>query len=205
MAVLESFLKYLRIRMAKRIVIGASGVEYPGWLSTDRAQIDVARRECFARHWRRNSRWAFLAEHVWEHLEPNDAKLAAENCFEFLRPGGRLRIAVPDGLHPDPDYQERVRPGGLGAGAMDHKVLYTFMTLKELLEAAGFEVEMLEYWDETRTFNFREWSSDDGYIRRSCRFDPRNQGGSLAYTSLIVDARKPFTTGRRPRGKLCLS
>lgn len=151
----------------------------------------MVHRESFARYWRRNSRKAFLAEHVWEHLEPDEARAANANCFEFLKPGGRLRLAVPDGLHPDPDYVERVRPGGTGEGAADHKVLYTFKTLKELLEEAGFEVELLEYWDESRTFHFREWSSEDGHIRRSMRFDPRKQDGSLPYTSLIADARKP--------------
>lgn len=39
---------------------------------------------------------AFLAEHVWEHLSLEDAHRAARNCHEFLRPGGRLRLAVPD-------------------------------------------------------------------------------------------------------------
>lgn len=39
---------------------------------------------------------AFLAEHVLEHLSLQDAHHAARNCHRFLRPGGRMRIAVPD-------------------------------------------------------------------------------------------------------------
>lgn len=39
---------------------------------------------------------AFLAEHVWEHLSLEDAHRATRNCYRFLRPGGRLRLAVPD-------------------------------------------------------------------------------------------------------------
>lgn len=39
---------------------------------------------------------AFVAEHVWEHLSLSDAHVAARNCQRYLRPGGRLRIAVPD-------------------------------------------------------------------------------------------------------------
>lgn len=39
---------------------------------------------------------AFLAEHVWEHLSLEDAHRAARNCHEYLHPGGRLRLAVPD-------------------------------------------------------------------------------------------------------------
>jgi len=178
-------------RRAERIVLGASGTSFPGWFSTNREMLDVRDRRGFARHWRPNSRTAFLAEHVWEHLSPGDAAAATGNCFEFLKPGGRLRIAVPDGLHPDPAYVERVRPGGSGEGAADHRVLYTFRTLRTLMEQAGFEVELLEYWDERRTFHFREWTSEDGHIGRSMRHDPRNREGSLAYTSIIADGRKP--------------
>ena len=181
----------LACRRAKKIVIGSGGGTFPGWFSTCKETLDVCDRGSFVRYWRPNSRSMFLSEHVWEHLSREEGARACVNCFEFLKPGGRLGFAVPDGLHPDPDYVERVRPGGTGEGAADHKVLYTFKTLGELLEEAGFEVELLEYWDENRTFHFREWSSEDGHIRRSMRFDPRNRGGSLSYTSLITDARKP--------------
>ncbi len=37
-----------------------------------------------------------MAEHVWEHLSLSDAHVAARNCQRYLRPGGRLRLAVPD-------------------------------------------------------------------------------------------------------------
>lgn len=39
---------------------------------------------------------AFVAEHVWEHLSLPDAHRATRNCARHLRPGGRLRIAVPN-------------------------------------------------------------------------------------------------------------
>lgn len=39
---------------------------------------------------------AFVAEHVWEHLSLQDAHRATRNCQRHLRPGGRLRLAVPD-------------------------------------------------------------------------------------------------------------
>jgi len=128
---------------------------------------------------------------VWEHLTADDARRAQRNAHTFLKPGGHLRLAVPDGRHPDPAYLERVRPGGTGPGADDHKVLYTVETLSRSLEAAGFEVRPLEYWDARGEFQFCDWSTADGKIVRSRRFDPRNATGTLAYTSLIVDAIKP--------------
>ena len=101
-----------------------------------------------------------------------------------------MRIAVPDGLHPDPAYIDQVKPGGSGSGSDDHKVLYTYKTLSKLLESVGFEIRLLEYFDEEGKFHYSEWSPDDGMIRRSSRFDQRNTVVPNAYTSLILDALK---------------
>ena len=174
-----------------RPVVGAGRTSFPGWFATDRATLDLLEREDFTRHWAPGTRTAFLAEHVWEHLSEEQGKQAAANCFEFLRHGGRLRIAVPDGLNPDPEYREHVSPGGSGPGADDHKMLYTAATLKALLAGVGFTCALLEYWDEAGHFHATEWDANQGHIMRSRRFDPRNQDGSLRYTSLIVDAIKP--------------
>jgi predicted SAM-dependent methyltransferase len=111
------------------------------------------------------------------------------------RSGRHLRIAVPDGLHPDPKYIDHVKPGGTGPGCEDHQVLYTYRTLVGLLEAAGFEVRLLEWFDEEGQFHFREWDPDDGLVCRSTRYDERNAHDPTAYTSIIADAVKPG--GRR--------
>lgn len=176
---------------AKRIVVGAGRSAYPGWHSSDIETLDLLRRKDFARLWSPGTREAFLAEHVFEHLTLAQAQRAAAHCFEFLRPGGRLRLAVPDGRHPDPQYREYVRPGGTGPGADDHKILHTSHTLEALLAGAGFKVALLEYWDEAGHFHACEWSPDDGPILRSRLTDPRNQDGVLRYTSLIADGLKP--------------
>ena len=131
-----------------------------------------------------------MAEHVWEHLTEADTVLANRNCYKYLKKNGKLRIAVPDGLHPDKEYIEHVRPGGTGEGAADHKILYTYTSLKEKLEKAGFEVQLLEYWDELGNFYFTDWTDDGGHIIRSKRYDERNINGALSYTSIIVDAIK---------------
>ncbi|AFY72033.1 hypothetical protein Pse7367_3810 (plasmid) [Thalassoporum mexicanum PCC 7367] len=180
-----------RLRLAQKCVIGAGNIPVPGWLITDKSLVDITNQNDMARYWPANSRQAFLAEHVWEHLPPEEADQANANCFKFLRSGGWLRLAVPDGLHPDPAYIELVRPGGTGDGSDDHKVLYDWRSLSASLEKAGFKINLLEYWDENGEFHYQDWSSEQGHIRRSKRYDPRNQDGSLTYTSLIIDAIKP--------------
>ena len=131
-----------------------------------------------------------MAEHVWEHLIIEDAKIGLENCYKYLKKGGRFRIAVPDGFHPDPDYINYVKPGGHGAGADDHKVLYNYKSFGKCLEESGFRVNLLEYFDEQGNFHYQEWDPEDGMIKRSKRFDKRNKDGKLNYTSLIIDGIK---------------
>ena len=63
--------------------------------------------------------------------------------------------------------------------------------LRTIFKLVGFETLLLEYFDEHGTFHYQDWSPADGMIKRSKRFDSRNLTRALAYTSIILDARKP--------------
>ncbi|MCX6374896.1 MAG: hypothetical protein NTU88_02440 [Armatimonadetes bacterium] len=60
------------------------------------------------------------------------------------------------------------------------------------LSHVGFQVRLLEYYDENGVFHFEEWDPDDGYISRSKRYDPGHsrRGFSEPFTSIIIDAVK---------------
>ncbi|NOT74806.1 MAG: hypothetical protein HOP08_07740 [Cyclobacteriaceae bacterium] len=173
-----------------KLVVGASKIKYDGWILTEIDFLNILKDEDWQYALKKNTVSAILAEHVWEHLYEKDGLLGAKNCFQYLKPGGHMRVAVPDGFHPDKEYIEYVRPGGHGAGADDHKVLYNYKSFGKLFEDAGFTVKFLEYFDENGKFHYQEWSPDDGMIVRSKRYDDRNADGTLRYTSLIVDAVK---------------
>lgn len=171
---------------SRRIIIGSSGTRMPGWTPTDRELIDLLDESTWAAFFEAGSLDAILAEHVWEHLSADEGRLAARTCYRFLKPGGYLRVAVPDGLHRDPAYLRAVTPP-----ADDHRMLYTHASFGDLFAGAGFDVKPYEHFDEGGEFQFNEWDAADGMIRRSRRFDPRNSGGRLGYTSIVLDAVKP--------------
>lgn len=204
----------------KRIVIGAWGRYDSGWIPTQRDFLNLLEPAQWERSFEPNSVEAMLAEHVWEHLTEEEGLAAARTCYKYLRPGGYLRVAVPDGLHPDPTYVDLVKAGapttagegdvsrkpartaGPDGNAANHKALYTYKSLSQLFERAGFRVDLYEYFDEAGTFHCRDWDSKAGTIWRSKRFDPRNKSGHLAsvypgslddylsYSSIILDAVK---------------
>lgn len=174
-----------------RIVVGSSGVFTPGWIPTDVEFLNLLHEADWRRYFKPASINAILAEHVWEHLTEAEGLDAFQRCYKYLKPGGYLRLAVPDGLHPNPQYIEWVKVKGQGWGSDSHQVLYTYKQLKQNLESVGFKVSLLEFWDEAGQFHFRDWNPEDGMIYRSKRFDRmKEERGNFEYTSIIIDAIK---------------
>ncbi|MCD4762208.1 hypothetical protein K8R32_04600 [bacterium] len=173
-----------------KIVIGASAITQEGWISTEEDFLNIIKEKDWDFLFNKSSIAALLAEHVWEHLSKNGGEKALKNCFQYLKPGGYLRIAVPDGFNPDQGYIDSVKPGGHGAGAESHKILFNYKSLSELLEFCGFTPELLEFFNEKREFVRRTWKENDGLIRRSRDYDKRNTSKKLNFSSLIIDAKK---------------
>jgi len=109
---------------------------------------------------------AIYSSHMIEHLARDDAWAFLVECHRVLRPGGRLRLVVPDlhalahqylqGGNAD-NFLGRLQfepqpPGGLLAklrwllfGGRGHHWMYDARSLGSLMEKAGFaEVEMVE-------------------------------------------------------------
>ena len=189
----ESILRASREGMPVRLVVGAGRTGYEGWISTNIDSLNLLDRGDWASLVGEVRLDRVLAEHVWEHLSPGDGITALRNVADHLKPGGRVRIAVPDGRHPDEDDLAHVKPGGIGPGADDHKILYTVEILEAAMREAGLVPERLEHWDAAGEFHATDWDPFDGKVVRSLRYDSRNAEGVLKYTSLIIDGVKPST------------
>src|SRR5690606_41829346 len=114
--------------------------------------------------------------HVWEQLDFDEGKEAARICYEFLKPGGDIRCAVPDGVIPNDEYQRGVQIGGPGPKdhpAASHKIVHNYKTITKMFEEAGFEVSLLEYCDEVGEFHYNDWVVMIGIIYRYKRFEHR--------------------------------
>ena len=184
-------LLWLRTRPRPRcLILGAGYTAFSGWTPTEIDTLNILKESDWEIYFEQSSIDALLAEHVWEHMTASDGLQAARLCFKFLERDGYLRIAVPDGFHPDSGYIELVKPNGTGVGPRDHKVLYTYKTLGALLHEVGFELHLLEYFDEIGNFHQSDWDPKMGFVLRCARLDARNQDGKLGYTSLIIDAIK---------------
>ncbi len=185
-----------------RVIIGAGDQRWPGWIPTQRQDLDLLDPDSFAAWFGDRLADSMLCEHVWEHLTFAEGLEAARLCLRYLRPCGRLRVAVPDGNFPDEQYQRTVQIGGPGPvdhPAADHKIVHTATTITDMFTQAGFVTDLLEWCDTRGTFHVNPWSLDDGPIYRSSLIDHRNinyrnDTGPPGFVSLIIDAFAPHPT-----------
>jgi predicted SAM-dependent methyltransferase len=176
-----------------RVIIGAGQQAWPGWIATQGDELNLLQSEQWNSAFGERRIDALLCEHVWEHLTEEEGRTAAALCYDFLKPGGYIRCAVPDANFRNQTYQRMVQVGGPGPAdhpAADHKIVYDYRLFTNVFTAAGFTVDLLEYCDENGRFHFNYWNPADGPIFRALRSDPRNQDGALGFVSLIIDAVK---------------
>ncbi len=178
---------YKRNNQKTKIVVGAGGTSFPGWLQTDIWHLNLTKEEDFKRIFGSRKIDNILAEHVLEHLTEAEIRAMLSNLRKFGSEQFRMRVAVPDGFHGNAEYIQAVRPGGTGEGSDDHKHLFTYLSMQELFSKEGFKAHPVEYWDENKVFHKGYQDDENGYISRSFIHDDRNADGKPNYTSLIID------------------
>ena len=183
-------LKKIRKKNKKiKLIIGSASTNYKGWIKTNIYSLNLLDTKSFKNFFNENEIDNILAEHVFEHLSLKDGLISTNNIYKFLKKGGNIRIAVPDGNFKNQNYLDSVKPGGSGPGAHDHKVLYNYELIKKIIDTSKYSIDFLEYFDERGNFIEKNWSIDEGFVQRSKKYDRRNKS-SLNYTSLIVDLKK---------------
>jgi predicted SAM-dependent methyltransferase len=150
-----------------RVIIGAGPHKIKGWLATDIDELNIIMDSSWARLFNVGSISRLLGEHVFEHLTLDEFHDALKNVYKYLKPGGFLRLAVPDAFHPSRYYYNLVKPGGLET-PYEHKLFFDYEMLSRIANDIGFEVRLLEYFDEKGFFHESEYNIDDGIILR-CR------------------------------------
>lgn len=176
-----------------RIIVGAAMTRQDGWYSTNEQWFDITNEAHWLHVFRRKVLLTHvLAEHVFEHLTPDETRTALRHVARHMRTGGRIRIAVPDGYHPDATYLRHVGVGGIGPDAADHKQLLNSDTLMQYLQEAGFVPVLREGYRRDGELVQQPLEPEVGQVIRS-RSNPKNMAGRAGWdfldanTSLVVD------------------
>lgn len=198
----RKFLRYtIRKQLLKRaikkqsnikLIVGAAETFQKGWFSTNEQWLDITKNTDWINLFGENKNVThILAEHVFEHLTKSEASQALDNMVKRLVIGGRVRIAVPDGFNPNPDYIKHVAINGIGDDAADHKQLLNVNTLSEMLIRSGCDIEHIEGYQTNGKLLVKKWDLNDGFVRRS-RQNKTEETWNFpdASTSLIIDGIK---------------
>ena len=178
-----------------KIILGAALTSQKNWVSTNEEWFDISKKKDWERLFKNKRKMKrALAEHVFEHLSELEMKSALNLIHEYLIKDGTLRIAVPDGNHPNPIYRKHTGINGIGADASDHKQFITYEYLKSELEKCGFKCFLREgYMADGKLVN-EKLTSELGFVIRSRNNKSFNTkyGWNFenANSSLIVDAYK---------------
>jgi len=175
-----------------KIIVGAAETWQSGWYPTNEQWLELANLDDWKRVFKgRRLITHVVAEHVFEHLTRKECVDALRYISSHLVEGGRVRIAVPDGYHPNENYLRHVGVNGIGDDASDHMQLFTVDTLSSILSETGFRPVHIEGYDANGTLKIEPWSADCGFISRS-RANKFNNTWEFvdANTSLIVDGIK---------------
>lgn len=184
-----------------KIIVGAGAVVRDGWLSLQHSDLDIRDARQWARLFPPASLDAILTEHTLEHLTVDETRAAIRNFYDYLKSGGYIRCAVPDGFHSEHAYINWVAPNSDGERWLQtfrgdesgHKTLWNYKSLAGLFVEAGFKVVLREWFDEAGQFNKADWNAQHGYVRR-CYGSAWSGVLSLIvrapYTSLLMDAIK---------------
>lgn len=103
----------------------------------------------------KNSVDFIYSSHFFEHLFKDDAAALLKSCARALKPGGTIRISIPDLAYAVSLYglgrkaemlDDYFFVEGKGSYLARHKYMYDFQQIKEALEQAGFlDVIRCEY------------------------------------------------------------
>jgi predicted SAM-dependent methyltransferase len=167
-----------------KIVLGAHTDIYEGWISTDLPHFNILKQDDWEYFFNGLKIDNLLIEHVLEHFTKDEVEYVLTQVNKYLKSGGNLRIAVPDGYHPDTDYKKLIIPPADG-----HQSVWNIDSLQKLLSAKGFNTDALEFYSEKGIFSGRVFDFTNGTITRS-RHKGFKSESHPDYSSLIVDAYK---------------
>lgn len=150
-------LSQLRRRGGLKLNLGCADRPRKGWINVDALRfpgvdilLDLRRRLPFVD----DSAGFIFMEHVLEHFDLDDARRLLSECHRVLKPGGVMRLVVPDGEKYLRAYSEgnirligQLRPGASTSmmaindvflQGWQHKFTYDFETLALVCGEAGF-------------------------------------------------------------------
>jgi predicted SAM-dependent methyltransferase len=110
------------------------------------------------------------SEDFMEHILPEEIKKLINECYRVLKPGGLMRVGVPD--YNNPKDRESIEKNEDTRFPL-HVTLTTYEMMKNIVESSPFpRFRFYQYWDGD-TFVHNDIDYSLGMIKRTPENDPR--------------------------------
>lgn len=138
-----------------RLHLGSGPARKDGWINVDLVgdEVDLTWNILRPLPFQSGTVEAIFHEHVLEHLSLEEGYALAQESYRLLRPGGVLRIGVPDCGTPEvgwPDAPTRLLALHEFFAEPGHQTMYDAETLGLILRAARFGVVEQRAFGESR-------------------------------------------------------
>lgn len=153
---------------ARKLHIGAGRVYLPGFINVDIFDTHHADLYCdlTALPWEKATFNLIYASHVLEHVHRRQVTSTLYAWGQMLKPGGILRLAVPDFGAVTERYRETrnltellgLLYGGQNHPKNNHFIVFDHETLREHLLKAGFKKVRPWDWQKTEHTEFDDYS-----------------------------------------------
>jgi predicted SAM-dependent methyltransferase len=173
-----------------KIILGAANTGFKGWISTDQDVLDITKEKDWKKLLGKHKIDNMLAEHVFEHLTPEQAKAAFSNVNKYLKKGGIFRFAVPDGYHPSSYLRSLIGVNGLEQGADDHKIYFNIDNIKDFIQGLDFKICPVEFFDSEGYFHKKNFNLENGFVKRCLAYNKGRFDDSAEYEKMINSVEK---------------
>lgn len=196
-----------------KIILGAGGQSYKGWISSDKNYFDITNDQHWKKFFEGKKVVNILAEHVLEHIDSDKILTVFKSAYKYMCEGGVFRVAMPDANHPSAYVRELTKPGGSEPGAEDHKIFFSIQMMENIAKEIGFRINKIEYFDNNGFFHSKRWDDKNGHIERCSKnykgrftqnpnemkklidttpleLKDQFKTHNISYTSLLIDFKK---------------
>lgn len=133
-----------------------------------------------------------LTEHFLEELAIEDIDKLLKDCFRLLKPGGFMRIAVPDYNNPIDPVNRECLAKGKDPRWPENLTLPTYDLMRNIVKNSPFSnYKFYHYWDNGE-FIRQKIDYSLGMIKRTPDNDIRDKAPNreLSITSIVLDLFK---------------
>lgn len=154
--------------------LGLVDTNLPEYISTDQDELDLINRYDITKYIPQASILNILANHVMEHIYPEEIWNVFNNIFFMQKAGGYLVICVPDLLSPNSRHYKGMEEAILFQPKASHFIFFSLESITYLLSKIGYEVIPIYYHNEkgktirnNNSYNILDKIKLTKYINRS--------------------------------------